>query len=277
MNEAASVTEIAERYYDSADADEFYYRIWGGEDIHIGLYESPAQPVRDASRATVLRMTDQLQGVGRNTRILDIGAGYGGAGRYLASRFACHVTCLNLSETQNARNRELTAKAGLDSRVEVVHGNFEDLPFGDNTYDVVWSQDAILHSGNRPRVLDEVTRVLRPGGQFLFTDPMQADDCPEGVLEPVLARIHLNSLASFAFYREMLTARGFSELKIIDLTQHLGCHYKRVREELSSSYDEMVQRASQAYVDRMLQGLEHWVSAEEKGYLAWGILHFRAA
>ena len=31
----AEVVQQAERYYDSSDADEFYFRVWGGEDIHI--------------------------------------------------------------------------------------------------------------------------------------------------------------------------------------------------------------------------------------------------
>ena len=42
------------------------------------------------------------------TRILDLGSGYGGSGRYLARRFGAHVTCLQLSTTQNALNHELT-------------------------------------------------------------------------------------------------------------------------------------------------------------------------
>jgi sarcosine/dimethylglycine N-methyltransferase len=271
---AQSVVEIAEKYYDSTDADSFYFNIWGGEDIHIGLYESPFHPVRDASHLTVERMADQLREVGPKTRILDVGAGYGGAGRYLAGRFGCHVSCLNLSEIQNQRNREMTQAAGLSSLVDVVYGNFEQLPFEANAFDVVWSQDAILHSGDRPRVLDEIARVLRPGGQLIFTDPMQADDCPQDVLGPVLARIHLETLGSFAFYRAELSKRGFSEIKVIELTDQLGRHYARVREELSGRYDEMIRLASKDYVDRMLQGLNAWTDAESQGYLAWGILHF---
>jgi sarcosine/dimethylglycine N-methyltransferase len=38
----------------------------------------------------------------------------------------------------------------------------------------------------------------------------------------------------------------------------------------------MTNKASKGYVDAMLTGLKHWVEAEAKGYLAWGILHFRA-
>lgn len=274
--ETAAV-RVAEQYYDSNDADQFYFNIWGGEDIHIGLYESPEIEVREASQRTVVRMADRLSGVTPETRIVDIGAGYGGAARYLARRFGCRVVCLNLSETQNARNRALNAAEGLSEQVSVVHGNFEELPFEAGEFDVVWSQDAILHSGRRDRVLDEIKRVLRPGGQLVFTDPMQSDDCPTGVLGPILARIHLDTLGSFAFYRRELRARGFEEIDVEDLTVHLGRHYARVRSELEARREEMVQLASPQYVERMLDGLQHWVAGEAKGHLAWGILHFRRA
>lgn len=274
--EPSRVVEVTEQYYDSGDADNFYAEIWGGEDIHIGLYESPTGSVREASQATVDRLASTLQDVTTDTRILDVGAGYGGTARTLARRYGCHVTCLNLSEAQNDRNRRLTEAAGLSERVSVVHGNFEALPFANDQFDVVCSQDAILHSGKRVKVLEEVARVLRSQGQFLFTDPMQSDDCPSGVLGPVLDRIHLDSLGSFRFYRQELTRLGFREVGVQDLTPHLGRHYSRVRAELAKRYDEMCVKASKAYVDRMLAGLEHWVAAEAKGYLAWGILHFRA-
>lgn len=273
----ASVVEITERYYDSDDADQFYAEIWGGEDIHIGLYEPPGDgSVREASRKTVERIGAELGELGPDARVLDLGSGYGGTARSLARRFGCRVTCLNLSSTQNARNRRLCVEQGLAERIEIVHGNFESLPFEARTFDVVVSQDALLHSGQRGRVLREVARVLVPRGRFVFTDPMQSDACPPGVLGPVLARIHLETLASFAFYRKELRGLGFEEVKVLDLTPHLGRHYARVREELLARYEEMTRKASKDYVDRMLAGLGHWVDAEAKGYLAWGILHFRA-
>lgn len=274
--EPSGVIEVTERYYDSDDADNFYAEIWGGEDIHIGLYPEGTESVRAASQATVDRLKSRLQGVTSATQVLDLGAGYGGTARSLAKKFGCKVTCLNLSEAQNARNRRLTRAQGLEDSIDVVHGNFEALPFESNRFDVVVSQDAILHSGKRVKVLQEVARVIKPQGQFLFTDPMQSDNCPEGVLGPVLARIHLETLGSFAFYRRELERLGFVELGVEDLTPQLGRHYQRVRQELVDRYEEMTSKASKAYVDRMLEGLSHWVAAEAKGYLAWGILHFRA-
>lgn len=275
MATKSDAVERAEAYYDSTEADAFYQTIWGGQDIHIGIYQGDDEPIADASRRTVATMASRLVGVNENSAILDLGAGYGGSARHLADRFGCRVTCLNLSETQNALNRTLTAKAGLTDRVSVVHGDFENIPEPDNSFDIVWSQDAILHSGNRTRVLDEVRRVLVSGGQFIFTDPMQSDTCPDGVLQPILDRIQLSTLASFGFYRTELGARGFEEGDTEPLTDQLRMHYWRVGKALEERYDEAVTLSGQTYVDNMLKGLRHWVDGADRGYLAWGIMDYR--
>ena len=128
MANKSEAVERAEVYYDSTEADAFYKTIWGGEDIHIGLYRSEDEPIAIASRRTVETMADRIGAAGSGMRVLDLGAGYGGAARYLADRFGCRVTCLNLSETQNDLNRALTEKAGLGDLVRIVHGDFESIP-----------------------------------------------------------------------------------------------------------------------------------------------------
>ncbi len=265
----------AEAYYDSKEADAFYQNFWGGEDIHIGLYDATDEAIAVASRRTVATMAARLDDLGPDTRVIDLGAGYGGSARYLAGQLGWRVDCLNLSETQNALNREKNFETGLADQITIMHGSFEDIPAGRPAYDVVWSQDAILHSGHRAKVLDEIARVVNPGGQVIFTDPMQADDCPSGVLQPILDRIHLETLGSFAFYREALAARGFEEVSVTPMLDQLRTHYARIGAELRGRYDEAVRLSGQAYVDNMLRGLDHWVAGADRGYLAWGIMHFR--
>lgn len=272
--DASESSRKAEVYYDSADADRFYFEIWGGEDIHVGLYESEDQPIRDASRRTVDHMLGVLGPLRSSDRVLDMGAGYGGAARVLADQAGARISCLNLSETQNARNRQLCARGGY-AGIEVVHGNFEHLPFEDGTFHAVWCQDAILHSGRRQRVIEEVARVLRPGGRFVFTDPMQKADAPREALQPIYDRIHLDSLASFDFYREAAASAGLEVVSMEDLTPQLTTHYGRVRAELESRRDALVSSISADYIDRMLTGLGHWVRAGEAGQLAWGVMLLR--
>lgn len=261
-------------YYDSQDADEFYHTIWGGEDIHIGLYDDKT-PIREASRRTVQRMAELLPELNENTRVLDMGAGYGGAARYLAKEYGCPVDCLNLSSTENARNEEKNQRAGLSDKIKVIEGNFEAMPFEDDAYDVVWSQDAILHSNQKRKVFGEAHRILKPGGVLIFTDPMQADNCPQGVLQPVLDRIHLEEMGSVARYRQFAQALNMEEVRIMELPDQLVHHYSSVLKGLNQHYDEVIQKSSQEYVDKMKQGLQHWINAGKQGYLNWGILIFR--
>ena len=271
---AKSAVDLAEAYYDSDDADAFYREIWGGEDIHIGLYDPPSLDIASASHNSVVKLASLIEGLSSSTRILDIGAGYGGAARYLAKTHGCKVTCLNLSDVQNAYNEKRNRAAGLGDLVRVVHGNFESLPFEAGSFDVVWSQDAILHSANRARVLSEVARVLAPGGPFGCTDPMQADDCPPGVLQPILDRIPLSSLASPGYYRRELAAVGMEERAFVPLLPHLRTHYARVGDELKGRRAAIDRHASGDYVDRMLAGLANWVRGADQGHLMWGMFRF---
>ncbi|HEX6995724.1 MAG TPA: methyltransferase domain-containing protein [Gammaproteobacteria bacterium] len=271
----SATVQTARDYYNSDDADNFYFHVWGGEDIHIGLYRTEHEPIAVASERTVATMAARLRGIAPESRVIDAGAGYGGAARWLARHTGARVACVNLSETQNARNRELTHAAGLDGLISVHDASFEEIPFDAGQFDYAWSQDSLLHSGDRARVLAEIDRVLKPGGELIFTDPMQADDCPPGVLEPVLARIHLDSLGSPAFYRREARRLGWQEIGFDDLTDHLVRHYGRVREELEARRGELRAIVSDQYIARMIEGLGHWVEAGRKGRLAWGILHFR--
>lgn len=264
----------ARKYYNSSDADNFYFTVWGGEDIHVGLYESDEESIYMASRRTVEQIASHLN-ITKDTRILDLGAGYGGSARFLAKTYGCYVTALNLSEVENQRNREMNAAQKLDHLIDVIDGSFEDVPYDDNSFDIIWSQDAILHSGDRERVIEEVARLLRPGGDFIFTDPMQTDDCSRDLLRPILDRIHLDTLGSPEFYRETGARFGLKEIGFENYTSHLITHYDRVLKETERREAELNGIVSQTYIDNMKNGLRHWVDGGKNGQLVWGIFHFR--
>ena len=234
-DDGTGIQSVTEDYYDSDDADLFYSTIWGGEDLHIGNY-SETKVIREASDRIVYDMLGKLDGaLGPDTRILDMGAGYGGAMRKVVKETGARAVCLNISETQNDYNRAKIRKAGQADKITVRHGVFEDVPEKDESFDAVWSQDSFLHSDAREGVLREAWRVLKPGGIFIFTDPCQADDVPEGVLQPVYDRLKLNSLGSFGFYRDAARAIGFEVVEQEERTHHLRTHYARVLEELQAN------------------------------------------
>ncbi|MFP4475263.1 MAG: SAM-dependent methyltransferase [Desulfatibacillaceae bacterium] len=266
----------AREYYNSEDADNFYYIIWGGEDLHLGIYDTPDESIFDASRRTVQRMAETLdKPLDANTQVVDLGAGFGGSARYLAKTYGCKVTCVNISERENERNRKMNREQGLDHLIDVVDGSFESVPLPDDYCDVVWSQDAILHSSDRDKVVQEIARIVKPGGEVVFTDPMQSDNCSMSDLSPILARINLETLGSPAFYLEAGRKHGLGEGEFTTLTPHLTRHYSRILEETEANEGKLEGAVSQEYIDRMKTGLGHWIEGGKQSNLAWGIFHFK--
>jgi len=275
MSEEPSTVDKARSYYDSDDADNFYFRVWGGEDLHIGIYEREGESIFDASRRTVKKMAERLAGFPAGSKVVDLGAGYGGSMRYLAREMGFHCTCLNLSPVQNERNRTMNREQGLDDKLEVFDGNFEELPFEGQAFDIAWSQDSILHSSDRQKVFREVDRVLKPGGVFVMTDPMMREDAPLSELQPVFDRIHLDSMGSVEKYAAYARELGWTMDDPEERTRDLVAHYSSVLRELESRTEELLNYCSTEYLERMKKGLRHWITAGENGALFWGILFFR--
>lgn len=269
-----STVEITKQYYNSPDADVFYHEVWGGDDIHIGLYTT-TQDIREASRLTVERMASLIENrIDETSTVLDLGSGYGGAARYLNDRFHCRVICLNLSDVENQRNRNRNSETGQSEAISVIDGSFEEIPpvILDHSVDLVWSQDAMLHSGSKEKIFAGVSRVLKPGGRFIFTDPMQSEKADPDRLQPVYDRIHLKEMGSFDLYRRLAVQHGMTTERIFDLSPQLPVHYGRVLEELNSQDARLRAKISGEYIDRMKMGLQHWIDAGNRGDLAWGII-----
>jgi cyclopropane fatty-acyl-phospholipid synthase-like methyltransferase len=265
---------VAQAAYDSQDAGAFYSQIWGGDDIHLGLYTSDDEPIAEASHRTMERMTEKLDQENIDYTV-DLGSGYCGAARFLTQQLDSDVLAVNLSSEQNRRAKTLNERAGVNDRIVVVDASYNEVPADDSVADLVWSQDAFLHAPQRDLPMKEAARILKPGGEFLFTDPMAADGVSADDLSGVLERLNLSSLASPSEYKRLGAEAGLEFVDFEDLSEMLPIHYGRVLEETQANVDELLKTASQQYLDAMMTGLQHWVDAGNRGLLSWGIFHFR--
>ncbi|KAL8992981.1 MAG: hypothetical protein Q9169_006683 [Polycauliona sp. 2 TL-2023] len=283
-----STIDQTQTYYDDPSTNKFYTLLWGGQDIHIGIYPSPAAndpsppSITTASHATVIHMTQTLLSstisLTPSTRILDLGAGYGGSARHLAKTHGCSVVCLNLSRLQNERNKELCRQEGLDDRIKVIEGSFEDIPteaMVEGGFDVVWSQDSFLHSRNRSKVVAEIDRVLtkKPDGRVIFTDIMATEgafDKEPELMGTMMERLHLENLATVEWYEKVFRDRGYKDLGYWVGRQHLRTHYSRLGEELVTRRKELVgeEGVEEKVLERQVSGLGKWVEAADKGFSA---------
>lgn len=99
-----------------------------------------------------------------NFHVLDVGSGIGGPSRYLASKFGCHVTGLDLVEEYCRVADSLAKRVKLDNLLTYRQGDATQMPFDDGTFDVVWTQHASMNIADKKRLYSEMHRVLKPGG-----------------------------------------------------------------------------------------------------------------
>jgi MPBQ/MSBQ methyltransferase len=105
-----------------------------------------------------------------NFHVLDVGAGIGGPSRYLASKFGCRVTGLDLVEEYCRVADSLAKRVKLDKLLTYRQGDATQMPFEDGTFDVVWTQHASMNIADKKRLYSEMHRVLKPGGKLAIYD-----------------------------------------------------------------------------------------------------------
>lgn len=101
----------------------------------------------------------------------DLGCGPGLLVVELAQRSpGLHVTGIDLAEDLLVQGEEYARRAGLSDQVSFRKGDVKQIPFPDASLDLVVSTLSLHHWSDPVAVLDEVARVLRPGGSFLIFD-----------------------------------------------------------------------------------------------------------
>jgi ubiquinone/menaquinone biosynthesis C-methylase UbiE len=109
-----------------------------------------------------------------DSRVLDVGCGIGGPARYLAHRFGCRVDGIDLTPELIETVRVLTERCKLADRVVLQVGNALELPYPEQTFDVVWCQNVTMNIADKAGLLAGFYRVLKPGG-LLTARNIQSD------------------------------------------------------------------------------------------------------
>lgn len=185
--------------YDEWTRDGVLEHYWG-EHIHMGSYtpmqeqkgyrkEDPfplallratLRPLENFKRAKVTFSEEMIE-FSRATcpkRILDVGCGIGGTSRILAKKFPdAQITGITLSPEQVQRATQLAKEAGI-SNVEFKVVNALAMDFPDNTFDLVWGCESGEHMPDKKKYIEEMARVLAPGGNMAVATWCERDPTP---------------------------------------------------------------------------------------------------
>eukprot|EP00884_Botryococcus_braunii_P011258 jgi/Botrbrau1/20132/Bobra.0173s0034.1 len=173
--------------YDAWTKEGVLERYWG-EHIHLGYYTAEERKAgylkkdfKLAKRDFVYQML-KYSGVTDPAKVLDVGCGFGGTSRMLARLFPeAQVEGVTLSPEQVKRGTELAAEAGIPN----VSFKVEDalaMGYPDNTFDLVWACESGEHMPDKKKYVEEMTRVLKPGGTLVLATWCQREETPDNPL-----------------------------------------------------------------------------------------------
>ena len=118
--------------------------------------------------------------------------------------------CFNLGPEQNKMNMVECERLGIADKVTTHVGNLND-PLPEEwtgRFDFVWSCEVFCHAGDKPALLTEIARVLKPGGILVFSDLMGADKADEKQLRAFTDRNATTSMGRPKQYLEAIDKGG---------------------------------------------------------------------
>jgi ubiquinone/menaquinone biosynthesis C-methylase UbiE len=139
------------------------YDVW-----HQRVFESDPEH-QDASSPWYQLVREKI-GLVSGLRVLEVACGRGGFVTELAGA-AARVTGCDFSFSALCVARRKIAEASSDSPVALVHGDVQQLPFADDSFDVIVSCETIEHVPDVRMAILEMHRVTRPGGKLFLTTP----------------------------------------------------------------------------------------------------------
>lgn len=263
------VVDETQEYYDGP-ADEIYRRLWG-DNVHMGTWLSDDDDLETAMDRTNRIMAAQAN-IRSGSEVLDVGCGYGASAIFLATEYGCRVTGLNISEKELELARQRAAEVGVADKVTFEYGDFHDLPQPDGSYDAVWSQEAFLHGADKPRILAECLRVLRPGGALVMTDLLVREGVPEEERQRIYARVHSPGMWDLGQYAEALTDAGFQVRAKEDWQGNVAPTYESVLARLREERDALEGPVPTEQLDSTVAALQLWVRSAREGKISHGLV-----
>ncbi|MFC1899912.1 methyltransferase domain-containing protein [Chloroflexota bacterium] len=208
----------------------------------LGLYEfqgyigSMTSPTFGGWKGTdrLIELMD-INGV-EKPKILEVGCSTGYITRYVAKLFDCEIIGVDLSKLLLDIAEEESGKLNLNN-ISFKHANVENLPFPNNTFDIVYGEAITALVSDPLKVLKEYDRVLKPGGKIATLDLFMKESLSDEFVEEtnemmshvIGAQIKIRTLQE---WEGIFTESGFGGIRIYDYYEDL---FKR-----QYSFGEMV-------------------------------------
>lgn len=162
----------------------------------------------------------------QSVRVLDVGCGRGGPAAVLADRYRWQVLGVDLVAYNARQARQTAADRGVDDATSFCVSDATALPVAAASVAGVVAVDALVYLPDRNGAIDELGRVLEPGGAAVISD-LVATDGAGGAVEAFATAWDMERPGTVAEYRSMIEAAGLEVRAIADLTAYSVGRFRR--------------------------------------------------
>lgn len=221
-------------FYDRSS--KLWEDVWG-EHMHHGYYIPEDRTDHQQAQVDLIDEVLKWADADKATKVVDVGCGIGGSSRHLARKFGCKTEGITLSPYQAGRGNELAKIQGLSDKCNFQVADALEMPFADNSFDLVWSLESGEHMPDKKQFVNELFRVAQPGGRIIIVTWCHRD-LDEGetsltrseqrLLRKINRAYYLPQWCSVQDYVELLKGKGATDIKIEDWSHIIAPFWKAV-------------------------------------------------
>jgi len=191
---------------------------------------APVDEFHIGGRQATERFFGQLN-FSEQDHLLDVGCGLGGASRYVANKYNNRVTGIDLTAEYIETGNTLCAWVKLDKQVSLRQGSALSMPFQDEAFDGAYMMHVGMNIEDKPRLFEQIGRVLKPGSMLGVYDVMQCEDGGLTYPVPWATEKSTSFLNSPDYYKHVLESAGFEILKENNRREFALEFFKNLREK----------------------------------------------
>ncbi|NNF03884.1 MAG: methyltransferase domain-containing protein [Rhodothermales bacterium] len=176
------------------------------------------------------------------SELLDVACGSGGPTLRIAEESGCSVTGIDIHSDGIAAANSEAGRRGLAGRSTFIVGDGSaELPFDDASFDGIMCIDAINHLPDRPKVITEWARLLKPGGRMLFTDPIIVTGPLTNEEMTIRSSIGYFLFVPDGYDDKLLDANGLSLLHRENRTPNMALMAERWKDSRAEFEDDLIE------------------------------------